>query len=193
MNRNVNAEDMPIRLSRRRFLRLLASVGAAAPLLAACGAAPSTPGAESTAAPATAGPITVNQNVTAAPAAAAPTAAVTGSAGGIFTFGRSSDSDNLDPVTQDGNVDIWIFMSIYDQLVRVNDSGTGLEPALAEKWEVSPDGLTYTFNLRKGVVFSDGTPLKASDVKYSINRAKAKQKGGWTLALGQFTVIDKHR
>jgi peptide/nickel transport system substrate-binding protein len=174
---------MPIRLSRRRFLRLIASVGAAAPLLAACGAAPATPGAESTAAPATSGPVTVNQNVTAAPASAAPTTAASGSAGGIFTFGRSSDSDNLDPVTQDGNVDIWIFMSIYDQLVRVNDSGTGLEPALAEKWEVAPDGLTYTFHLRKGVVFSDGTPLKASDVKYSINRAKTNEKSGWTFTL----------
>jgi peptide/nickel transport system substrate-binding protein len=174
---------MPIRLSRRRFLQLLASVGAAAPLLAACGAAPATPGAESTAAPATAGPITVNQNVTAAPASVAPTAAASGSAGGIFTFGRAGDSDNLDPVTQDGNVDIWIFMSIYDQLVRVNDSGTGLEPALAEKWEVSPDGLTYTFHLRKNAVFSDGTPLKASDVKYSINRAKTNEKSGWTFTL----------
>jgi peptide/nickel transport system substrate-binding protein len=183
MNRNVDPADMSIRLSRRRFLQLLASVGAAAPLLAACGAAPATPGAESTAAPATAGPITVNQNVTAPPASAAPTAAASGSAGGIFTFGRASDSDNLDPVTQDGNVDIWIFMSIYDQLVRVNDSGTGLQPALAEKWEVSPDGLTYTFHLRKGVVFSDGTPLKASDVKYSINRAKTNEKSGWTFTL----------
>src|SRR5689334_17977266 len=169
MNGNQDPADVPIRLSRRRFLQLLASAGAAAPLLAACGTAPSTPGAASTAVLATSGPITVNQNVTAAPAAAAPTAAASGSSGGTFTFGRSSDSDNLDPVTQDGNVDIWIFMSIYDQLVRVNDSGTGLEPALAEKWEVSPDGLTYTFHLRKGVVFSDGTPLKASDVKFSIN------------------------
>src|SRR5262245_38775416 len=78
MDRHSDHDDMPIQLSRRRFLRLLASVGAAAPLLAACGTAPSTPGAESNAAPATAGPITVNQNVTAPPAAAAPTAALSG-------------------------------------------------------------------------------------------------------------------
>jgi peptide/nickel transport system substrate-binding protein len=183
MDRNSDPADMPIRLSRRRFLRLLASVGAAAPLLAACGAAPATPGASSTSVPATGGPVTVNQNVTAAPATEQPAAAPAGTAGGTFTFGRSSDSDNLDPVTQDGNVDIWIFMSIYDQLVRVNDTGTGLEPALAEKWDVSPDGLTYTFHLRKGVVFSDGTPLKASDVKFSINRAKTNKKSGWTFTL----------
>jgi peptide/nickel transport system substrate-binding protein len=72
-------------------------------------------------------------------------------------------------------------MSIYDQLVRVDTSGTTLEPALAEKWEISPDGLTYTFHLRKDVLFSDGTPLKASDVKFSIDRAKTNKKSGWTF------------
>ena len=74
-------------------------------------------------------------------------------------------------------------MSIYDQLVRVDNSGTTLEPALAEKWEISPDGLTYTFHLRKDVIFSDGTPLKASDVKFSIDRAKTNKKSGWTFTL----------
>jgi peptide/nickel transport system substrate-binding protein len=173
--------DAPRRLSRRHFLRIVAGMsvaGAVGQLLAACGtAAPSTPAAPA----ATSGPITVDQNKpTTAPQ---PTAAATGTAGGMFTFSRSSDSDNLDPVTQDGNVDIWIFMSIYDQLVRVDNSGTTLEPALAEKWEVSPDGLTYTFHLRKGVTFSDGTPLKASDVKFSIDRAKTNKKSGWTFTL----------
>jgi peptide/nickel transport system substrate-binding protein len=182
-DRNSDPATAPIRLSRRRFLRLIASSGAAVPLLAACGAGPAVPAAGPTAPAATSGPITVNQNVTAAPANAAPTAAAAGTAGGTFTFGRSSDSDNLDPVTQDGNVDIWIFMSIYDQLVRVNDAGTAIEPALAEKWDISPDGLTYTFHLRKDVLFSDGTPLKASDVKYSINRAKTNEKSGWTFTL----------
>jgi peptide/nickel transport system substrate-binding protein len=173
--------DAPRQLSRRHFLRIVAgasAAGAVGQLLAACGtAAPSTPAAPA----ATSGPITVDQNKpTTAPQ---PTAAITGTAGGTFTFSRSQDSDNLDPVTQDGNVDIWIFMSIYDQLVRVDNSGTTLEPALAEKWEVSPDGLTYTFHLRQGVVFSDGTPLKASDVKFSIDRAKTNKKSGWTFTL----------
>jgi peptide/nickel transport system substrate-binding protein len=173
--------DAPRRLSRRRFLRIVAGMsvaGAVGQLLAACGtAAPSTPAAPA----ATSGPITVDQNKpTTAPQ---PTAAATGTAGGLFTFSRSSDSDNLDPVTQDGNVDIWIFMSIYDQLVRVDNSGTTLEPALAEKWEISPDGLTYTFHLRKDATFSDGTPLKASDVKFSIDRAKTNKKSGWTFTL----------
>ncbi|HEX5503289.1 MAG TPA: ABC transporter substrate-binding protein [Thermomicrobiales bacterium] len=201
-----------LRLSRRRLLGGIATLGAAGALpalLAACGSSPATattaPAAAGTAAPtATSAPITINQNVTPTPAAgssASPaaggaagaatpttaakptTAAPAAAAGGTFIFSRSSDSDNLDPVTQDGNVDIWIFMSIYDQLIRVADDGLSLAPALAEKWEVAPDGLTYTFHLRQGVLFSDGTPLKASDVVFSLMRAKTNQKSGWTFTL----------
>jgi peptide/nickel transport system substrate-binding protein len=178
--------DAPRRLSRRHFLRIVAGAsvaGAVGQLLAACGSAPATPAAVPTAPGGPTAPVTVNQNQTAPASGAQPTAAPTGAAGGTFTFSRSQDSDNLDPVTQDGNIDIWIFMSIYDQLVRVDNSGTTLQPALAEKWDVSPDGLTYTFHLRQGVTFSDGTPLKASDVKFSIDRAKTNKKSGWTFTL----------
>ena len=49
--------------------------------------------------------------------------------GGTLRFGRCEDSDNLDPVTNDGNVNIWYFMSIYDQLVRVAPDGISLVPA----------------------------------------------------------------
>lgn len=168
-------------LSRRHFLRFVAGAGAAS-LLAACGAgAPATPASAPTSA-ATSGPITVNQNAPQATSAAGPTAAAA-KMGGTFTFSRSSDSDNLDPVTQDGNVDIWIFMNIYDQLVKVNDAGTEVIPALAEKWDISQDGTTYTFKLRQGVTFSDGTPLKASDVKFSLDRAQTNKKSGWTFSL----------
>ena len=187
MDKYSEQADVPTPLSRRRFLRLVAGLGATGAmgqLLAACGAAPTPPAAAPTSQAGPTSPVTVNQNATPAPnSVAQPTAASAGTAGGTFVFSRASDSDNLDPVTQDGNIDIWIFMSIYDQLVRVNEAGTALEPGLAEKWEVSPDGLTYTFHLRKGVTFSDGTPLKASDVKFSVNRAKTNQKSGWTFTL----------
>src|SRR5436190_21819582 len=174
------------------WITAIGTSGALGSLLAACGGAAATPttapsaGGTATAAGAGQTPVTINQNITPTPAggagaspaaggaspaaspvrspAATTAAAPAGAAGGTFTFSRASDSDNLDPVTQDGNVDIWIFMSIYDQLIKVSDDGLSLQPMLAEKWEVSPDGLTYTFHLRKGVSFSDGTPLKASDV-----------------------------
>lgn len=61
-------------------------------------------------------------------------------------------------------------MELYDQLVRFKDGSTELEPGLAEKWDVSEDGLEYTFNLRDDVTFHDGTPFNAEAVKFSIDR-----------------------
>ncbi len=184
LDRKTPADSTAGPLNRRAFLRLVATGSGVGALLAACGSAPSTPSASSGSTAATSGPITVDQNnPQTAVAVAEPTPDATGTAGGTFTFSRGSDSDNLDPVTQDGNVNIWVFMNIYDQLVRVNDAGTEIVPALAEKWDVSSDNLTYTFHLRPGVLFSDGTPLKASDVKYSVDRAKTNKKSGWTFSL----------
>src|SRR5690349_11050378 len=66
--------------------------------------------------------------------------------------------------------------TVYNRLVEFKHGGTEIEPGLAEKWEVSPDGLTYTFHLRKGVKFQTTeyfTPtreLNADDVIYSFNR-----------------------
>jgi peptide/nickel transport system substrate-binding protein len=103
--------------------------------------------------------------------------------GGTLRFGRATDSDNLDPVTNDGNVNIWYFMSIYDQLVRVAPDGISLVPGLAESWEMSEDGLTYTFHLRPNVVFSDGTPMTSDDVLYSWVRAANDPEQHWTFTL----------
>jgi len=205
----VNGSEQPnvhARFGRRRFLAggaALGMTGAFAALLAACGgAAPTTAPSGSSAAPAastapqatvaaTQAPITINQNATRAPVGASATAgsspvAVTpttalGASGGTFTFARSTDSDNLDPVVQDGNINIWVFMNIYDQLIRVTDDGLTLQPMLAEKWEISADNLTYTFHLRQGVKFSDGTALKASDVVFSLKRAKETANSPWSF------------
>ncbi len=207
MENNFGQPDSHPRFGRRRFLvggATLGVTGAFAALLAACGgAAPTTAPVGSSAAPAasaapqatvaaTQAPITINQNTTRVPVGASattgaspvaittPTAAL-GATGGMFTFSRAVDSDNLDPVTQDGNINIWVFMNIYDQLIRVTDDGLTLQPMLAEKWDISADNLTYTFHLRQGVKFSDGTPLKASDVVYSLKRAKETANSPWSF------------
>ena len=59
---------------------------------------------------------------------------------------------------------------IYTGLVQLDDK-LQVQPQLAQSWEVSSDGLTYTFHLRHNLKFSDGTPLTSTDVAYSINRA----------------------
>jgi len=72
---------------------------------------------------------------------------------------------------------------LYDTLVFPNkDAGT--DPWLAEKWDVSDDDLTYTFHLRKGVKFHDGTELLASDVVYTWNRFS-------TIGQGYFYLLPK--
>ena len=66
--------------------------------------------------------------------------------------------------------------NLYDTLIFPNAKG-GVDPWLAESWDVSRDGLTYTFHLRKEAKFHDGSPLKASDVVYSYNRLKTIGEG----------------
>lgn len=66
--------------------------------------------------------------------------------------------------------------NLYDTLVFPNAEG-GVDPWVAESWETSDDGLTWTFQLRDDVTFHDGTPLEASDVVYSLNRIQTIGEG----------------
>src|SRR5712692_5616466 len=59
---------------------------------------------------------------------------------------------------------------VVETLVAFADGSTQIGPGLAESWTISKDGLQYTFRLRKGVTFHDGTPLNADAVKFSIER-----------------------
>jgi peptide/nickel transport system substrate-binding protein len=106
--------------------------------------------------------------------------------GGIakqIVIGRNEDSRNLDPVTQDGNVNIWVFNLVLEGLVKTNDDGTKIEPALAESWEVSADGLTYTFHTKKGLKFSDGSPVRGEDWVWSLLRARDTKESPWKFAM----------
>ena len=66
-------------------------------------------------------------------------------------------------------------MEVFSRLVRVNNVGTDIEGDLAESWDVSDDGSVYTFHLRPDAKFSDGSPVTADDVVFSIKRAAAKE------------------
>ncbi len=117
-----------------------------------------------------------------------PAAAVT--RGGHASYARYADSLFLDPVLTDANVDIWVMTNIYDTLIAPTNDGLGLQPSLATKWDTSGDGKTVTLTLRQGVKFSDGAPLTADDVKWSLDRARDPKAGAWSSLLGAIDGVD---
>jgi peptide/nickel transport system substrate-binding protein len=90
--------------------------------------------------------------------------------GGTLIFGRGGDSVGLDPAYETDGNSFMICDNLYEALVAYKDESTALEPGLAESWKISADGKTYTFQLRKGVKFHDGTPFNADAVVFSIGR-----------------------
>jgi ABC-type transport system substrate-binding protein len=88
----------------------------------------------------------------------------------VFVFARGGDSVGLDPSHRDDGESLKVCGSIFDTLVQFRPGTTEVEAALAESWEASPDGLTWTFYLRHGVKFHDGTAFDADAVLFSLNR-----------------------
>lgn len=89
--------------------------------------------------------------------------------GGTFTFGLNSDLDCVDPQQTGSSVAALVSRNVLDSLVGHTENNE-FTPWLAESWEVSDDATSYTFSLRDGVTFSDGTPLDADAVKFNLDR-----------------------
>ena len=93
-----------------------------------------------------------------------------GKKGGTFVLGLVAEPTSLDPATLTDINSMRILSSVYDTLVRFDDAGFDLKPALATKWTTAADGLSYTFELRKGVKFHDGSAFNAAAVKFNFDR-----------------------
>ncbi|MBW9117050.1 ABC transporter substrate-binding protein [Rhizobium cauense] len=91
--------------------------------------------------------------------------------GGDVVVTYKDDITTLDPAIGYDWVNWSMIKSLFSRLMDYEPGTPNLVPSLAENFTVSPDGLTYTFKLRKGVKFSNGREVVASDVKYSIERA----------------------
>ncbi|HCK19249.1 MAG TPA: ABC transporter substrate-binding protein, partial [Thalassospira sp.] len=89
---------------------------------------------------------------------------------GVLVVGQIAEPKSLDPAAVTAVNDFRILMNVYDGLVRYKDGTLEVEPALAESWTISDDGTVYTFSLRDGVTFHDGTPFNAEAVKYNFDR-----------------------
>ena len=101
--------------------------------------------------------------------------------GGTLVAAISAEPDQLDPHVTSAYVSFQVAENVFDTLVEP-DENLEMVPSLAESWEVSDDGLTYTFDLRDGVTWHDGTPLTANDVVYSFGRWSTNN--GWRFAEG---------
>src|SRR5215211_5248565 len=98
-------------------------------------------------------------------------------AANAIIFGVGTDVDELDPRTIDTQEGYIACANIYDCLVLYDLGATTLRPGLAESWEISEDGLVYTFNLRQGVSFHDGEPSNADAVVTWFNSIKEGAPG----------------
>lgn len=107
-------------------------------------------------------------------------------ADGTLRIGRDQDSNTLDPIYTIENADIWVLNNMNAKLVEVNDDMSGVRPDLAESWEIADDKKTYTFHLRDGLKFSDGSALTASDVKFSLERLRDEEA---SVLRSMFEVI----
>lgn len=100
---------------------------------------------------------------------AAP-AAIAQTPPGVLVVGQIAEPKSLDPHAVTAVNDFRILLNVYDGLVRYADGTLEVEPALATDWTISEDGLTYTFTLREGVTFHDGSELTAEVVKFNFDR-----------------------
>lgn len=191
MAKNFDNGEGNERVSRRRFLKVM-SLGLGAGVLAACGGgAPTTPGAGgATAAPAASGA------ATAAPAAATAAPAA-GSSGNSLTYALGFDlDDTMDPQVTNFDSTIRVTLNICEPLVWEPEPGKFV-PGLAESWEISDDAKTYTFKLKQGVKFHDGTPFNAEAVKFTFDRVMdpATKAGQSHDQLGPYDhteIVDDH-
>ena len=131
-------------------------------------------------------------NLFRAMAAAALLAAAPGAAFAAktdITVGMVLEPPHLDPTAgAPAAIDEVVYANVFEGLTRIGPNGE-VQPALAESWEVSEDGLVYTFALREGVSFHDGTSFEASDVVFALERAMGDASEN--AQKGLFAAIEK--
>jgi peptide/nickel transport system substrate-binding protein len=132
---------------------------------------------------------------------AAATSGVVGSAPAaaddkaVFTVAILNDVDSFNPFLgiEAESYEMWALM--YDYMITYNMKTMAPEPGLATSWETSDDGLTWTFNIRTGVKWSDGKPLTAADIAYTYNRVldggpEASTWGSYLKSVKTITAPD---
>ncbi|MFG6559169.1 ABC transporter substrate-binding protein [Sulfitobacter sp. 1A15299] len=136
----------------------------------------------------------LNRLMTGVASAALAVAATTALAKEDITVAMQLEPPHLDPTSAAaGAIDSVLYTNVFEGLTRFMGDGS-VVPGLAESWEISEDGLTYTFKLRKGVTFHDGSTMDAEDVKFTLDRINAEDSANAQKALysaiSEVNVID---
>jgi len=111
-----------------------------------------------------------------------------------LTIALQLEPPHLDPTSAAaGAIDSVLYTNVFEGLTKFTETGA-IVPGLARRWDISEDGLTYTFHLAEDVTFHDGTTFDAEDVKFSLDRARAEdstnaQKALYT-GISDVTVLD---
>ena len=92
-----------------------------------------------------------------------------------FTFVNETEVATVDPALITGQPEGRIALAVFEGLTRLRASDNAAEPGVAERWEISDDGRTYTFHLRDNARWSNGDPVTAADCLYSIRRLIAPE------------------
>ena len=93
-----------------------------------------------------------------------------GKAPSAFIFARGADAQKLDPADVDDGESVNTMAQMFEGLLGFRPGTLEVEPRLAESYSISQDGLSYTFRLREGVRFHDGTPLNAETARFTFDR-----------------------
>lgn len=109
----------------------------------------------------------------------------------ILVFGRGGDSVSLDPAAVTDGESIKVTQNIFETLLEFSEQDTSVKAGLAKEWEVSEDGLTYTFKLQEGVKFHDGTDFNAEAVVKNFERWSAGAKDAFYYYNSMFRAEDQ--
>lgn len=171
----------PNEMTRRDFIKLAGTMTLGA-ILAACAPTPA--------------PVPTAIAPTGAPAS--PTALPKPKRGGVLRIIPADAPTQFDPMMAQTSADVDAMFAMYDNLAArmVAEKGEPIRPQLAESWEYSQDGLSYTFKLRKGVTFHHGTPFTAKDVEYTFQRILDPKSGSQFTSglktLSKIEVVDDY-
>ena len=164
---------------RKRWLSMALAAVMTASLLAGCGGGSTAP---TTADTTTAAGSETGSQAEGGEEAAAPEE--TADRGNSMVYAIDAEPETLDPGMCNYNKSSAVLLNLFNGLYRFSDDGSNVEPAMAESHTVSDDGLVYTFTLRDGLKWSDGSALTAADFEYSWKReldAELASPAAWNL------------